>query len=183
MKKQLWALALIVLLTACGGAGAGGSEEGTALFLQELHFLQQGFRQHRVQGMYTVYFALPEETGQALLVEGEEGCWEEQFSLVFDEERNWYTFAGVYEPVLSGAEPDMGEEEAEAFKAAAVYRAALSADMDLEGAIRFDIPSGPVTNDVRRETGDLDRLETWLYLYQDQRLGFTAPNENPPNHP
>ena len=194
---------LAELLSECSAKSAESSEpveaareyeptEYEALFQQELLFLQQGFRQHGIEGNYTVYFAQPDEQPewtcyQDILLEGEEGFWYERLSYKYDENQNWYTFCGQYEPVLT---KDMltkdifyashNDEWVETFKDDAIYQAELSAGTDLQAPLRFDIPSGPVIHDDRREEGNWgEDLYTYVYVYQDDRLGVTAEIEYP----
>ncbi|MBD5467530.1 MAG: hypothetical protein HDR21_05175 [Lachnospiraceae bacterium] len=161
------------------------SEEQRALFQQELLFLQQGFRQHDIQGSYTVYFAQPSEWKdqpfQKMLLEGEEGLWEEHFFYNYDPERDWYTFSGQYEPVLTKYDFYLArdDEEAQEFRTASVYQAELSAEMALEAPLRFDIPSGPVVYEERRVDENADYLDMYIYVYQDERLGVTVAVEYP----
>ncbi len=161
------------------------SEEQRALFRQELLFLQQGFRQHDIQGSYTVYFAQPSEWKdqpfQKMLLEGEEGLWEESFFYNYDPERDWYTFSGQYEPVLTKDDFYLArdDEEAEEFRTASVYQAELSAEMDMEVPLRFDIPSGPMVCDLWLMDDDRDYLMTYVYVYKDERLGVTVEIEYP----
>lgn len=161
--------------------------EYEALFQQELLFLQQGLRQHDVEGNYTVYFVQPEEQPdqlcyQDMLLEGEEGFWHERLSYTYDGNQDWYTFSGEYEPVLTKnlfytSDNDNGVEK---FKDDAVYQAELSAKTDLEAPLRFDIPSGPVIYDDRRAEGKWgDDLYTYVYVYQDERLGVSVEIEYP----
>ena len=161
--------------------------EYEALFQQELLFLQQGFRQHDIEGSYTVYFVQPEEQSEQLcyqdmLLEGEEGFWHERLSYTYDKNQDWYTFFGEYEPVLTKnifytSDNDKGVE---AFKGDAIYQAELSAGTDLEAPLRFDIPSGPVIYDDRRAEGNWgEDLYTYVYVYQDDRLGVTVEIEYP----
>lgn len=164
MKNRIWTFMLaLTLLSACGGEGHPPPEapEPPPMVRQELLFLQQGFRQHGVERTYTVCFAPA------------------------GEERDWYTFSNLFEPVLT-QNPDWnqtGEADGEtaAFQAAAVYTAELSADMDLETPLRFDVPPGPVVYDRQWGGGKEapDRLHWQLYLYQDPRLGFRAEIEYP----
>ena len=68
----------------------------------------------------------------------------------------------------------------EKFKDDAVYQAELSAKTDLEAPLRFDIPSGPVIYDDRRAEGKWgDDLYTYVYVYQDERLGVSVEIEYP----
>lgn len=164
-----------------------GPTEYEALFQQELLFLQQGFRQHGIEGDYTVYFVQPEDQSdqfcyQDMLLEGEEGFWHERLSYTYAQKKDWYTFSGVYEPVLTKDlfYTSKNDKEVEAFKEDAVYQAELSAGMDLEAPLRFDIPPGPVIYDDRRAEGNWgDDLYTYVYVYQDDRLGVTVEIEYP----
>lgn len=174
---------LLLLLFGCAGKPAAGGEE--ALFSQELLFLQQGFRQHGVEGTYTVYFVSPEAYPQGLfaqdlLIEGDAGLWWERLTYTYDPARDWYAFTGSFEPVLLPGPARLKYAEAEreakeAFRSAATVRAELSADLDLPIPLRFDVPPGPVTYRQRREEGSREGgIETWIYFYQDLRLDFTA---------
>ncbi|MDE6455700.1 MAG: hypothetical protein K2L38_07345 [Dysosmobacter sp.] len=188
MKSRIWPLALaLTLLSACGGEEAAREQSPPPVFQQELLFLQQGLRQRGIEGSFTVYFAPPEENCQELLLEDQEGLfWQERFTFEWDEERDWYAFSGLFEPVLAQAQglwswaKEAGEETA-AFRAAAVYQAELSADMDLETPLRFDVPPGPVVYDRQWGGGQEApaRMIFRLYLYQDPRLSFTAEIEYP----
>lgn len=162
-------------------------EEQRALFRQELLFLQQGFRQHDIQGSYTVYFAQPsahawkDQLCQEMLLEGEEGLWYESFNYNYDSEQNWYTFSGEYEPVLTKNDSYLAkdDEDAQEFRTASVYQAELSAEMDLEAPLRFDIPSGPVVYEDRRIDEHADYLDMYIYVYKDERMGVTVTVEYP----
>lgn len=186
MKHRIWIFALLLpLLSACGAESPETSPEPPPMVRQELLFLQQGFRQHGVEGTYTVYFApTGEDQYQELLLEDpEELFWKESFSCTWDEERDWYAFSNLFEPVLT-QNPTWAREadrETAAFQAAAVYRAELSADMDLDTPLRFDVPPGPVVYDRQWGGGKEapDRMLFCLYLYQDPRLGFTTEIEYP----
>ena len=186
MKNQVWIFALaLTLLSACGGEVPPPADAPPPMVRQELLFLQQGFRQHGVEGTYTVYFA-PAGEEQELLLEDPEGrFWRESFTCTWDEERDWYAFSNLFEPVLT-QNPIWNQaretnEETAAFQAAAVYTAELSADMDLDTPLRFDVPPGPVIYDRQWGGGKEapDRLHWQLYLYQNSRLGFTAEIEYP----
>lgn len=188
MKKRIWPLLALMLLSACGGPGPEKPPELPPMARQELLFLQQGFRQHGVEGTFTVYFApAGEDQRQELLLEDPEGLfWRESFTCEWDGEGDWYTFSNLFEPVLTGNR-DLwnrareADGETAAFQAAAVYTAELSADMDLETPLRFDVPPGPVVYDRRWGGGQEApaRMILRLYLYQDPRLGFTAEIEYP----
>lgn len=155
------------------------------LFLQELLFVQQGFRQHNIEGSYTVYFAEPEQSEdggyQDMLLEGEDGVWRENISYTYNQSENWYTFQGQFEPALvKDSLYVSSDKEAEEFKNAAVYETELSARSDIDASIRFMVPSGPVIYDDRREEGDWDDdLYTYVYVYQDERMGVTVEIEYP----
>lgn len=186
MKHQIWIFALVLpLLSACGVKPSEASPELPPMVRQELLFLQQGFRRYGVEGTWTVYFA-PAEEEQELLLEDPEGLfWEESFTCTWDEERDWYAFSNLFEPVLT-QNPTWNrareaDKEIAAFQAAAVYTAELSADMDLDTPLRFDVPPGPVVYDRRWGGGKKapPRMVFCLYLYQDPRLGFTAEIEYP----
>lgn len=185
MRKRAWILALAVL-SACGGAGPE-SPELPPMVRQELLFLQQGFRQHGVEGSYTVYFApAGEDQHQELLLEDPEGIfWEESFTCTWDEERDWYVFSDLFEPVLAQNpawnQAREADGETAAFQDSAVYQAELSADMDLGTPLRFDMPPGPVAYDRQWGGGKEapDRMLFCLYLYQDPRLDFRAEIEYP----
>lgn len=189
---------LEALFSECSVAPAESSEpvettreyeptEYEALFQQELLFLQQGFRQHGIEGNYTVYFVQPEEQPerscyQDILLEGEEGFWYDRLSYKYDENQNWYTFSGQYEPVLTKDifYASNNDEWVETFKDDAIYQAELSAGTDLQAPLRFNIPSGPVIYDNRCEEGNWgEDLYTYVYVYQDDRLGVTAEIEYP----
>ncbi|MBD5532972.1 MAG: hypothetical protein HDQ98_12390 [Lachnospiraceae bacterium] len=160
-------------------------EEQRALFRQELLFLQQGFRQHDIQGSYTVYFAQPSEWKdqpfQKMLLEGEEGLWYESFTYNYDPERDWYTFSGEYEPVLTKNDSYLAkdDEDAQEFRTVSVYQAELSAEMNLEAPLRFDIPSGPVVYEDLRIDENADYLDMYIYVYKDERMGVTVTVEYP----
>lgn len=151
---------------------------------QELLFGQQGFRRHGVEGAFTVYFAPPGNDCQELLLEDREGLfWRESPACEWDEDRDWYTFSNLFEPMLTGSgdrwnRAREADEETAAFQAAAVYGAGLSADMDLETPLRFDVPPGPVAYDRQWGGGQVApvRMIFRLCLYQDpapsQRLVF-----------
>ncbi|MDE6386453.1 MAG: hypothetical protein K2L82_01450 [Lachnospiraceae bacterium] len=160
--------------------------EYEALFQQELLFLQQGFRQHNVEESYTVYFAEPEQsvderTYQDMLLEGEDGFWRERISYTYDQSENWYTFQGEFEPMLvKDSIYIVRNEDAEEFKTGAVYQTELSVRTDLDVPLRFDIPSGPVVYDNRREDGNWGNdLHTYVYVYQDERMGVSVEIEYP----
>ena len=154
MKNRIWTFMLaLTLLSACGGEGHPTPEapEPPPMVRQELLFLQQGFRQHGVEGTYTVYFAPAGEERELLLEDPEGLFWRESYTCTWDEERDWYTFSNLFEPVLT-QNPDWNrtgeaDEETASFQAAAVYTAELSADMDLNTPLRFDVPPGPVVYD------------------------------------
>ncbi|MCI9644600.1 MAG: hypothetical protein HFF97_07740 [Oscillibacter sp.] len=188
MKNRIWTFMLaLTLLSACGGEGHPTPEapEPPPMVRQELLFLQQGFRQHGVEGTYTVYFAPAGEERELLLEDPEGLFWRESYTCTWDEERDWYTFSNLFEPVLT-QNPDWNrtgeaDEETASFQAAAVYTAELSADMDLNTPLRFDVPPGPVVYDRQWGGGKEapDRLHWQLYLYQNPRLGFRAEIEYP----
>nr|WP_325300523.1 hypothetical protein [uncultured Oscillibacter sp.] len=188
MKNRIWTFMLaLTLLSACGGEGHPTPEapEPPPMVRQELLFLQQGFRQHGVEGTYTVYFAPAGEERELLLEDPEGLFWRESYTCTWDEERDWYTFSNFFEPVLT-QNPDWNrtgeaDEETAAFQAAAVYTAELSADMDLNTPLRFDVPPGPAAYDRQWGGGKEapDRMVFHLYLYQDPRLDFTAEIEYP----
>lgn len=174
------------------GAGSSSGKEPieqqayAELFLQELLFVQQGFRQHGIEENYTVYFAEPEQSEdgwsyQDMLLEGEDGCWKESISYTYDQNADWYTFEGQFEPALvKDSLYISSDKEAEEFKKAAVYQTELSARSEIGMSVRFDIPSGPVVYDDRREEGDWDDdLYTYVYVYQDERMGVTIEIEYP----
>ena len=181
MRRRLPVLLLILLLLT---GSAAPEAEWEALFAQELLFLQQGLRQHGVEGVYTVYFAPPEPYprgafAQDLLIEGDAGLWWERFTCTFDPAQNWYNFTGSFEPILLSVPARLAyaeaDQEKETFRAAAVCQTALSADLDLTTPLRFDVPPGPVTYNQRQEAKAWEsELETWTYLYQDPRLDVTA---------
>lgn len=183
MRRLFLLLPAVLLLTGCA-APPRTSGQWDALFAQELLFLQQGLRQHGVEGTCTVYFAPPETCpdlfAQDLLIEGTEGLWWERLTGTYDKERDWYTFTGSFEPILlpetvRGEYAETDREEKEAFRDAATARAELSADMDLPTPLRFDVPPGPVTYCQRQEEMDWgSAIETYTYLYQDLRLDFSA---------
>ncbi len=185
MRFGIWMLVL-ALLSACGGAEVQETPEvPPASFRQALLFLQQGFRQHGVEGTYTVWFAPAGEDRQELLLEDPEGrFWQESFTCTWDEERDWYTFSNLFEPVLT-QEGDRWAREADgetaAFQAAAVWQTELTADRDLDVPLRFDVPPGPSVYD-RQWGGGKEappRMLYRLWLYQDPRLQFTAEVEYP----
>ncbi|MCI9331476.1 MAG: hypothetical protein HFG05_04795 [Oscillibacter sp.] len=184
MKNRIWVLTLILaLLSACGGE----IPEPPPMVRQELLFLQQGFRQHGVEGIYTVYFApTGEDRHQELLLKDPEGLfWEESFTCTWDEERDWYAFSDLFEPVLTQNpawnRATEADGETAVFLASAVYRAELSADMDLGTPLRFHVPPGPVVYNRQWGGGKEapDRMLFCLYLYQDPRLDFRAEIEYP----
>ena len=172
MKKRIWPLLALMLLSACGGPGPEKPPELPPMARQELLFLQQGFRQHGVEGTFTVYFApAGEDQRQELLLEDPEGLfWRESFTCEWDGEGDWYTFSNLFEPVLTGNR-DLwnrareADGETAAFQAAAVYTAELSADMDLETPLRFDVPPGPVVYDRRWGGGQEAPARMILRLY------------------
>lgn len=161
--------------------------EYTELFLQELLFVQQGFRQHDIEERYMIYFAEPEQSVdglycQDMLLEGEDQCYKEIISYTYDQNTNWYTFEGEFEPALVKETLFLlSDEEAEEFKNAAVYQTELSAKSDIDAAIRFDIPSGPVVYDQIRDEGNWgdSSLYTCVYVYQDERMGVDVEIEYP----
>ncbi len=187
MKRRAWMPALLILLLFTCGADPA-SEEAPELppaVCQQLFFLQQGLRQHSVEGTFTVYFAPPEGEQQELLLEDAEGLfWRESFACAWDEDRDWYAFSNLFEPVLTQNRDAWAREadgETAAFQAAAVCRAELSADTDLGASPRFDVPPGPVVYD-RQWGGGKEappRMIFCLYLYQAPRLGFSAEIEYP----
>lgn len=160
--------------------------EYEALFQQELLFLQQGFRQHNIEESYTVYFAEPEQSVgersyQELILKGGDGCWKERISYTYDQNENWYTFQGEFEPMLvRDSLYILRDEEAEQFTVDAVYQTELSAGTDIDAPLRFDIPSGPVVYDKRREDGNWEEdLYTCVYVYQDERMDVSVEIEYP----
>ena len=73
-EKRIWPLLALMLLSACGGPGPEKPPELPPMARQELLFLQQGFRQHGVEGTCTVYFApAGEDKRQELVLEDPEG--------------------------------------------------------------------------------------------------------------
>lgn len=159
-------------------------EQWEVLFQQELLFLQQGLRQHGVEGEFTVYFASPDAEfhkryrvyvpggtrGHNLLVCGDDRVFPELLSYDFNEAENWYCFRGIYEPVLAqDAWNGNSPEEWADFRDDAVYHAQLSADTDLTAPIRFDVPNGPsLTRDfIQHIDGQSYQQESFV----DERLG------------
>lgn len=159
-------------------------EQYEALFQQELLFLQQGLRQHDVQGEFTVYFGQPDAEfneryrvyvpdgtrGHELLLCGDDCAFPELLSYGYDEAENWYTFRGIYEPALVQYNgPANFLEEWANFQDDAIYHAQLSADTDLSAPIRFDVPNGPsLTKDF---TQRIDGHDYHQEIFVDERLG------------
>lgn len=178
----------MLLLTGCSN---GEAAENQALFSQIQLFLQEGFRDHQVMNTYTVYFPEPEtqtEGSMSLVMQDSNGYLLENLSYSYDAKENWYVFGGSYEPVLIG-EPskvfssyDALDEEMQDLVSDAIFQTELSINTSLDTGIRFTAPKGPVQYDGSSSimnSDDGSGTTDYLYLYQDDRLDFTAQIQYP----
>lgn len=154
-------------------------------FVQMLLFLQEGFRQHKIQNTYTVYFNGIETMNDdrfscKMLLEDKSGsdagfCWLEHLTFTYDEETGWYTFKGEYEPVLT---QDIfyaydNIDDAGELLDGSVHEAELSINTDLQTSIRYFADPGPTSATTyfyspgNHFAGD---IKSCIYTYEDVRL-------------
>lgn len=154
-------------------------------FLQMLLFLQEGFRQHKIQNTYKVYFNEIETLGDDMYsckilledstISDADSCyWREFLTFSYDEETGWYTFKGEYEPILAQdiSETRYNTSDVKELLDGAVYETELSIDTDLQTPIRYFAASGPVANtDFFQNIGESPyHKPSWIYTYLDERL-------------
>lgn len=147
------------------------------VFDQMLLFLQEGLRERGLMETYQVYFSEPEAEEdsvycEALLQKGDT-YWTESFSYTYDSERDWYTFSGQYEPVLSQDWfQQENSENVQALLKSCIHTAELSAYTDVGAPVRYFSESGPVESDNLKDMPyfSLDMVQPYLYTYQDERL-------------
>lgn len=78
------------------------SAEDNFLYEQAALYIQDGLREYGIEGEWETYFA--PAVGKFLdvaLVCGD-SRWYEHLSYTYDEDSDWYTFEGQYEPILTG---------------------------------------------------------------------------------
>lgn len=167
-------------------------QEVDPLLIQASLFIQDGFRTYEIEGTYQLYIAEPtEDDVKYALVCGDKMCWG-HFAYSYDEDTDWYTFRGQYEPIFSKVNSEdwwqqnqkYASSNIEEIMETFVYETEISRYTDIIAARRYDGQNGPVEKDDlfdywRDGIHNNNGIQTMLYTYYDERLDIDVTIEYP----